>query len=334
MATPELKPVYLITGSDRPKVEYAVRRLRQRFDQTAVDIVSAVDTDSETVVALCNAGTLFGDRRLVIVREVDGRRDASNRLGKGWKPAAIEGVVTYLSSPAPDTVLCLVAEEVKKDSVLGKACTRAGTVLDFFVIKRQLSSWVAERFRQLGIEADGEACGALLHIVGDDLHALQTEIEKIATWADGQPVGAREVEALAVPNADVPGFALTDAWARRDGAKALGAMETLYERSDQQRRSESARIAGTLGGHLVRLRQLKRAGAEGKRAREVAGSLRMHPYYAEKVFTQAEGFSDEELDEATVVLAVLDHALKGGSRLASDLEVQRAIALLTRAPGR
>jgi len=334
VSTPELKPVYLITGSDRPKVEYAIKRLRQRFDATAVDIVSAVDTDSDAVIALCNAGTLFGDSRLVLVRDVDGRRDSGNRLSKGWKAAELEVVTSYLASPAPDTVLCLVAEELKKDSALGKACTKAGTVLAFFVAKKQLSSWIADRFRQLGIEADAEACGALLHIVGEELHALETEIEKIATWADGQPLGAREVEALAVPGAEVPGFALTDAWARRDSSGALESMEALYDRSEQPRRSESARIAGTLAGHLVRLRQLKRAAAEGKRARDVAGPLRMHPFYAQKVFSQAEGFSDEELDDATVVLAELDHSLKGGSRLASDLEVQLAIASLAREPGR
>src|SRR3712207_8632055 len=43
------------------------------------------------------------------------------------------------------------------------------------------------------------------------------------------------------------------------------------------------------------------------------------------VFAQAANFSDEELGEATVRLARLDHALKGGSRLAPDLELQRAL---------
>jgi hypothetical protein len=45
---------------------------------------------------------------------------------------------------------------------------------------------------------------------------------------------------------------------------------------------------------------------------------------------QAEGFSAEELDDAVVRLAALDGALKGQSRLAPDLEVQRALVDLTR----
>jgi hypothetical protein len=34
----ELKPVYLIGGSDRPKVDRAVARLRGRFEPDAVEI--------------------------------------------------------------------------------------------------------------------------------------------------------------------------------------------------------------------------------------------------------------------------------------------------------
>ena len=35
-AAPDLKPVYLLTGSDRPKIETALARLRRHFEQEAV----------------------------------------------------------------------------------------------------------------------------------------------------------------------------------------------------------------------------------------------------------------------------------------------------------
>ena len=88
-------------------------------------------------------------------------------------------------------------------------------------------------------------------------------------------------------------------------------------------------MAGALGSHFGRLRSVKQLAAEGVRPRDAAGQLRMHPYYAEKVFAQAEGFSPEELREAVVRLARLDGALKGQSKLAPDLEVQRALVDLT-----
>ena len=41
MADADLKPVYLLTGSDRPKIETALGRLRRHFEPEAVELVSA-----------------------------------------------------------------------------------------------------------------------------------------------------------------------------------------------------------------------------------------------------------------------------------------------------
>ncbi len=329
----DLEPVYLISGSDRPKVELAVQRLRARFDPGATDRFLASVDDAATVVAACNAGTLFGDARLVIAEEVDGRRGDEGRLRATWKKADVEAVLDYLGSPAPGTVLCLVGEQVKADAPLAKACARSGSVLTYDVAKRSLNGWVAERFRSRSVKAEPEACALLVQLVGDDLHALAQEIDKLATWAGGDTVGEREVEQLTAPTAEAPVFAITDAWGRRDRAAALAAMESILERSDRPRRDEAARIAGSLGSHLSRLRQMKRAAANGERPKEVAARAKLHPYYAEKLFRQAEGFSETELDDATLRVAALDHALKGGSRLAPELELQRTLAAISREPG-
>lgn len=332
---PSLKPVYLISGSDRPKVETAVRRLRARFDPDSAEIVSAFESSGSDVVTLCNSGSLFGDARLVVVTDVDGRRREENRPpAGGWKAADIEAVVAYLKEPAPGTVLAVVGLEVKKDAAVAKACAKAGEVLLYDVPKRGRVAWVAERFRQAGVKADADACALLVQYIGEeDIHALESEVQKIATWAQGEPIGVAEVEQLVSPIADVPSFALTDALAQRHPARLLEICEAMLERSDKPRRDTAARLAATLGGHLTRMRQLKRLASEGMTSREAAAALKMHPFYGEKVYRQAEAFSDEELASATVRFAQLDLALKGGSRLAPELELQRALAEVGGEPG-
>ena len=94
MADPvDLKPVYLITGSDRPKIELAVKRLRSHFEPESIDLVSAQEASGAEVVNMCNAGSLFGDGRLVVVDGVDGRRNADDRLVNAWKAAEIAEIV-------------------------------------------------------------------------------------------------------------------------------------------------------------------------------------------------------------------------------------------------
>jgi DNA polymerase-3 subunit delta len=333
VAEQELKPVYLLTGTDRPKIETAVHRLRRHFDEGSVELVSATQASGEEAVALCNAGSLFGDRRLVVVADVDGmKRDDGRRTG-GWKAADLDAVAAYLSAPSPTTVLALLATELPAASPLRKICAKAGDVLDYSVPKRGLGTWVAGRFKQLGVRAEPDASAALLQLVGDDPRALQTEIDKLAIWAGEEPIGEREVEALVAATKETPTFALTDAWGARDTARVLDACEAMLERSDRTRREATARIVGALSAHLGRLRQFKRLAAEGVGSREAAGRLRMHPFYAEKVARQAEAFGDEELADAVLRLADLDLALKGKSRLAPELELQRALVDLGRRAG-
>jgi DNA polymerase III subunit delta len=327
------EPVYLLTGSDRPKIESALTRLRRHFVPEAIDVRSALDTPADAAIALCNAGSLFGDARLVIVEDVDGRREGDGRRKGGWKAADVDLLADYLAQPAPGTVLALVGEDVKKTAALYKLCTKSGAVLDYGVEKRKLQSWIADQFRQRGARAEPEASAALAQLVGDDLHALALEIDKLATWAAGEPIGEREVEELAAAAADAPTFTLTDAWAAREPARALEASETIFERESKPRRDTAARLAAALGGHVSRLTSIQRLAAEGIRPKEAAGKLRLHPFYAEKLFRQADTFSAEELRDAVVRLAELDGALKGQSKLAPDLEVQRAVIELTRRPG-
>ena len=161
-AAPDLKPVYLLTGSDRPKIETALARLRRHFQPEAVELVTAQEVSGADAAALCNVGSLFGDARLVVIEGVDGRRNADGRLANGWKVADVKAVEEYLSSPAPGTVLALVAEELKKDAPLTKACAKAGDVLAFEVAKRNVANWVAERFKQAGARAEPDACAALV----------------------------------------------------------------------------------------------------------------------------------------------------------------------------
>jgi len=316
----ELKPAYLLTGTDRPKIARALQRLRARVGENAIELLDASAATGDDAVAACNSLGFFSlEARLVIVGSVD-----------KWKAGDVKAIVSYLASPAPGTVLALVADDLKRDAPLAKAVAKSGQVLAFSVVKKHLAQWVAEQFKLAGARAEPEACAALLQLVGEDLGQLAGEVDKLATWAGGEPIGVHEVEALVAAVAETPTFALTDAWGRRDAGRALDASETIFEREGRPRRDTAPRLAGALANHVSRVRQCQRLAAEGVRPRDAAGKLRMHPFYAEKVFAQAANFSEDELRRSVVRLAELDLALKGKSRVQPDLELQRALVDLSR----
>jgi len=314
-----LKPAYLIAGTDRPKIDRALQRLRARFDADAVDVHPAGETSGDDAVAACNALGLFaGEGRLVIVEGVE-----------SWKAADAKAVAAYLQAPAPATTLALVGDALKKDAPIAKAVASVGEVLLWDVPQRGLQGWVAEQFKTRGASADAEACRALIALVGDDLYELATEVDKLATWSSGEAVTEADVQALVPPRAEASNFALTDAWGSRDIAAVLRASETLLERTGDPRSRTIPRVVAVLTSHVSRIRTCQALEAEGLTAKEAAARLKQHPFYVQKLYTQARNFSREELQDVTVRLAQLDHALKGGSRLASDLELERALLEIT-----
>ena len=207
----------------------------------------------------------------------------------------MKAIEEYLASPAPGTVLALVAEELKKDAALTKACAKIGDVLAYDVAKRKADAWVAERFKQAGVRAQPDAVAALVQLVGEDFHQLANEVDKLALWAGDEPIGEHEVEQLVAAVAETPTFALTDAWAQRDAGRTLEASETIFEREGRPRRDTAPRLAGALGNHLAFMRRCQRLAAEGIRARDAASTLKRHPFYVEKVFGQAANFTEDEL---------------------------------------
>jgi DNA polymerase-3 subunit delta len=319
----DLKPLYLLTGSDRPKIDRALRRLRARFDDEAVELLGAHETSADDAVAACNAMGLFGGERLVVVEEVE-----------RWKADDAKAIAAYAADPAPSAVLALVATDLRKDAAIRKAVAKGGEVLAFDVDKKKIVDWVAQQFAQHGAQADRELCRELVAAVvpegqDPDLHHLANEVAKLATWANGEPLSWDRARELVVPFGDVPSFALTDAWGRRDVAAVLAAAESTFERESSPR-DVAPRIVGALARHLGRVRECRALLSEGHSSGEIATRLKRHPYYVQKLVRQAEAFGDDELRDVAVRLAELDHALKGGSRLPGDLELERALVDVTR----
>ena len=314
MASEPLRPAYLLTGSDRPKIARALARLRGRFGEETIDHLFAESTPAEDAVAACNALGLFGGGgRLVIVEGVE-----------RWRAADAKAVGEYLEDPTPDTVLALVADELKPDAPLVKAIAKGGDVLHWDVPKRKLPAWVAEQFTRLSVRADRDACETLVALVGDDLAELESEIEKLAVWAGSDPVTARDVEALAVHAREAPSWGLSDAWGTRD----VGEVLAVYE--SEVHRTEPFLVGSRLAAHVTLVRNAQRLAADGKATRDIAKELGVHEFRVRKALGHADHYSPDELNDALVRLADLDAALKGASRRPADVELELALVDVTR----
>jgi DNA polymerase-3 subunit delta len=319
VADSELRPIYLLTGGDRPKIRRALVRLRARFGPESVETIDAAAAGGEEAVAACNSLGLFaGDGgRLVVVEGVE-----------QWKKEDEEAIAGYVANPAPGALLALVAGGDLKGSTLPALAAKAGEVLAYDIPRpRDLPSWVKAQFERLGVSVDADGARALVDVVGEDATALASEVDKLAAWSGGEPVGRREVELLAAPAHEASQWAIMDAWGARDLTASLSACH-----ADLERGAEPFLVAMRLGSQVTLVRQVQLLQEEGLGARDIAKRLRKHEFRVRKALGHAENYSRDELDEAVVRLAQLDAALKGASRLAGELELERALIEIVRRP--
>jgi hypothetical protein len=264
----ELKAAYLLTGSDRPKIDRALRRLRDRYGDESLERLTADQVSGEDAVAACNAMGLFATGgRLVLVEGVE-----------RWKAPDAKAVAEYLAAPAPDTVLALVGEEIRKDSPLAKACAKAGAVLVYEVSKRELPKWVGDQFARHGVRVGPDASRALSSWSATTVR-LAGEIDKLGSGQEPTR-SARTRSSCRCRPGRCPAVALTDAWG--------GAVE---ECSPPASRFSSVRPLGrdpsaSTGWSRRPPRPDVSASDAENHAREAAPQLRC-PFAAEKAFRAA-----------------------------------------------
>lgn len=324
MPASELEPLYLLTGNDLPRLEVAIRRLRAHFEHGSIEHLFADTSTGSDAVAAANALGLFGDgERLVLVERVE-----------QWRKQDVAAVAAYAAAPTPGAVLALVGDPARLPAGLEAVFERAGSIVRLDVPTRQqrgkevadFPRWVQGQFERARTPVGREVAERLVALVGENAFALQSEIDKLVAWAGGGAIEPEDVEALVVPEREVSRFELGDAWGARSLARALEVCEAMLVED------EPFLVAARLADHVSRVRSVQRLVEQDLGQKEIAQRLSLHPFRVQRAAQQAANYAGAELDGAVVRLAALDHALKGGSRVDPQLELERALVEITRQP--
>jgi len=299
----DLKPVYLIFGSEQLLLDRAVRRLKERFAKVAdLDFnLETFDGDSASADDVTNAANtmpFMSDRRLVIVRGVD------------KMSAADQGVLAdYAKDPAPYTALVLVATKVNRGSRLYKAVDALGGASEYPAPKRgEYPAEVTKLFAEHGKRASADAARALVEAVGRDLRRLDSEVDKVVAYVgDRATVDVKDIRAVASVG-DVSVFEFLDALGSRDAGMALRLLGRLLGAGES--------VHGILAMGVRHIRSLLGARAlmdRRTRVEEMAPALGMAPWQVRNVVGQAGNFTQTELSCALRAAAATEAELKSGA---------------------
>jgi DNA polymerase-3 subunit delta len=298
----DLKPVYLIHGSEELLLERAVRRLRDRlakvadldFNLDSFDVESGATADE--VLAAANTMPFMSERRLVVLRHAE-------KL-----PAADLGLLAdYAKDPAPYTCLVLTAEKLAKNTRLYKAVAELGGAAEYAAPKRnEYAAEVVRMFREKGRSASLDAAEALVAAVGRDLRRLDSEADKVVAYAgEGEHVTAADIAEVVSSAAPVSVFDYLDALGSRDCSGALRLLARLVESGESVHgiHAMSVRHVRTLIGVKALMDRRVPVG-------QIAPAVGMAPWQVEKTARQARSFSADELTHALRAAAAAEAEMK------------------------
>ena len=219
MTTVGLLPAYLVVGENQLKRETAVSRLRKRVDEGFaafnVDERTAGADMSPTDIAISlNTLPVGSGFRLVLIHDAE-------RLPK----AVSESIISYLSNPNPDCVLCLVATKLAKNTRLYKAVAKLGksSVIDCTPIKGyKLPGHLAQHAKSLGLQLDTSAAQELISRVGENMVLLDQQLKTLAELcAPRTRITRADIESYVARTAEVKPFEFVDKLTEGDITRAL-----------------------------------------------------------------------------------------------------------------
>ena len=300
---PGLKPVYLISGDDDPKIDSWRSRVRRRAeDENGPGALETFEgsTDKPEVVAAALATLTFatGDRYLL----VDG--------AEAWKAGELDPLERALADVPEGTVLVLIVRG-KPLARLCKAVEKAGGEQREYAAPKpwQLPKWAVERAAEEGLHLDQEAAKELVAIVGPRQQRIAREVERLATLAHPHTqLSADQVRRAASGEATQQVYDLADALVAGDRSVTMRLAEQLTTGAGES-------PSKLLFPVVRRLRDVHRAAElldAGVPESKVAAAMKMPPWAAKRTLAQARKADRDALARALCAFADLEIELRGG----------------------
>ncbi|NDA79918.1 MAG: DNA polymerase III subunit delta [Actinobacteria bacterium] len=289
-------PAYLLFGSEVVLAERALRRI-----ESSAEGCEKITLDGSDLApgdfSQQSAPSLFGDPRLLIVREVDDLPEESH-----------DEILRYLSDPAPDITLVLIHPGgIKGKAFIEKLKKAKVEVISCDAIKKdgEKIELVKGEALDRGRKISNDAARALVDAAGSEALEMISALHQLLSDTTGV-IEVSDVNSLFAGRVETTSFAVADAILENSLPHAL---LTLRQALDSG--VDPVVIVNALASSL---RTLAKVGSvpRSARAAELAPVLGMAPWQVDKARRQLSGWNGVGITQAIAAIAHADSQVKGG----------------------
>ena len=358
---------YLLHGDDEFTIREQVKKLRQQGNfEYNQDTYNGAEIGLASITATCDTLPFLTDQRIVVIEGLPKKRrgetsvsTAGNEDAQSGKEGAInrapttakgskvkkskksgkgstesragfeKGLVDYIPHLPDFCVLIVLVDEVLDASnPLLKAAGQYGQVIQCMLPKgAALESWITKRAKSIGVSISPDAAALLANFIGNQLRLLANELDKLATYAgNGAIIHVDDVRKLSAQVQEARIFDLTDALAQRNRKQALDILHDLLADGEPP-----LKLISTITTQVRSLVLVKELSQKGMRAGQIASTIGMAPFVADKALRQVGKFTPAQLEGAYRQLLATDAALKR-SRMAPEMALDLLVVSFGKDP--
>ncbi len=300
-------PVYFLQGEEPYYIdlisdyieEHALSPADKSFNQV---VVYGKDTTVAAILTHARRFPMMAERQVVIVKEA---QDVPDLV----KEAGTKLLLDYVRNPSPSTVLvfCHKHKSLDKRKELGKKIDQYTTALTCKKIyDNQLPEFIAEYAREKKIAIDERAVMALAEFVGNDLHRMANEIDKLIITVSGSAITVDDVINGVGVSKEYNIFELQKAIIRKD---ILLANRIVNYFEANPRRNPVIPVVAFLFSFFSKL--LAASACADKSDKGLVSALRISPYAARDYVAALQRYPVDEIFYTISSLREADLKLKG-----------------------
>lgn len=292
-----------MAGEDTFSLLQEVKRWKAAFVEKHGDSdLEEIDGESssvEQIISSISTLPFLSDMRLVILRNfLSGKKaDDANEL-----LPALEKL--------PDSTILVMAElkePDKRTSIFKKLNTLATNRLFLKPKGMQLATWIQRRAEQNQGKLQSDTATYLASVIGDDLFALDQEVQKLSLYARGQMITREMVDELVTGNVQKSIFTLTDQLAQKNYSGSLLTLEQLQEQGE-----DPAFIFSMIVRQFRLILEMKALSEQNLPPAIMARKMGVHPFVISSSIRFTKNFTYDYLKRTLAGFLELDRRLKTG----------------------
>ena len=323
--------IRVICGDD----EFAVSNaLEERLAKVAspdlrdanVTTFDASNTMLAQVIDTARAVPFMSDRRAIVVKNMlTPLEDRTSKVRGDW--GDLGKVMTQDGLGIPNELIFVDYAMLRLAGPNLKPLAAVAEVERYSAPKRaDLERWIRERAAFNGLTISARGMARFIALAGDNTRRIDSELRKLAVYADGRPLDERDIE-LMVSDAHQEGiFRVVDAIINRQAGEAMAGLNSLIQSGDS--------IDGILFLLSRQLRQLVMASdlmMRGVPRQEIGNRLNLRfAWMVDKTVRQANSSGHQRLKEMHRSVLEVDFSTKTGQadrKLLAELMIARLASL-------